>query len=60
MYPEKYLVKEQPREITVYPKQESTKKKFAKSFIYNFILVALAVFGICCANALVEVLARAL
>lgn len=55
MYLEKYLVEEQPRENTIC--SNASRKK---SFIFNFMLVLAAVFGICCANALVEVLARAL
>lgn len=58
MYSEKYLVEEQPRENTICP--NASRKKYIKSFIFNFMLVLAAVFGICCANALVEVLARAL
>jgi len=54
MYSEKYLVEEQPRENTIC--SNASRKKF----IFNFMLVLAAVFGICCANALVEVLARAL
>jgi hypothetical protein len=59
MYSEKYLVEEQPREIIVYS-EISPKKKFVKAFIRDFILIAVAVFGICCINALVEILSRAL
>jgi len=58
MYPEKYLVQEQPRESR-YTKR-NPKQEFIKTFIYNFILSILFVIGVCCINALVEIIARAL
>jgi len=40
--------------------KRNPKQEFIKTFIYNFILSILFVIGVCCINALVEIIARAL